>query len=139
MDTCFTIHMFLFLFLVSPMCTLPWSDQSQALTPWSGTYYSFPSDEPYALFLVGHSYSTCMYLPFAKEEPQPIAYMSFPQNSELALMPCITSHLPRTISHWITLPHNPTVFTLYHTWRQSLTPRSHPQSPKGLILRSLAA
>ena len=33
-------------------------------TMQSGTYYSFASDEPYALFLVDHSYLTCMYLPF---------------------------------------------------------------------------
>ena len=32
MDTWFMIHMFLLLFLVSPTCTLPWSDQSRALT-----------------------------------------------------------------------------------------------------------
>ena len=107
-------------------------------TAQSGTYYSFASDEPYALFLVDHSYLTCMYLPFPIAEPQPIAYTSFPQNSELTLMPHITSHSPCTISHCIALPHNPTVLTLYHTWRQSLTPRSHPLSPIGFKLRSPA-
>ena len=38
-------------------------------TMWSGTYYIFTSDEPYALFLVDHSYLTFMYLPFTKGEP----------------------------------------------------------------------
>ena len=66
-------HMFydshvLFLFLVSPMCTLLWSDQSWTLTMWSGTFYNFASDEPYALFLVDHLYLTCMYLPFETEK-----------------------------------------------------------------------
>ena len=107
----------------------------------SGTYYSFTSDEPYACFLVYHLYLTCLYFTFCsdhKEESQPIAYTSFPQDWELALTPHITSLSPCTILHCITLPHNPTVFTLHHTWRQSLTPRSHPQSPIGFILRSLA-
>ena len=44
----------LLLFLVAPMCTLPWSDQSQALAPHGQGLL----DEPYALFLVFHSYST---------------------------------------------------------------------------------
>ena len=86
-------------------------------TTWSGTYYIFALYEPYALFLVDHLYLTCMYLPFAKGEPQPIAYTSFPQNSELALTPCTTLHLSHTISHHITLSCNPTVLTLHHTWR----------------------
>ena len=33
-------------------------------TTQSGTYYSFALDEPYALFLVCHSYLTYLYLPF---------------------------------------------------------------------------
>ena len=107
-------------------------------TTQSGTYYSFTSDEPYPHFLVCHSYLTCLYLPFAPEKSQRIAHTSFPQHSELVLMPCITSHSSHTFSHCITLPCNCTVFTIYHTWRQSLTPRSHPQSPIGFILRSLA-
>ena len=36
-------------------------------TTWSGTFYSFTLDEPYALFLVDHSYLTCLYLPFDTE------------------------------------------------------------------------
>ena len=104
-------------------------------TTWSGTLYSFASDEPYALFLVDHLYLTCLYLPF---DTHNFTHTSFPQNSNLVLTPCITLCLPHTISHCITLPCNPTIFTLLHTWRWSLTPRSHPQSPIGFILRSLA-
>ena len=36
-------------------------------TTWSGTFYSFALDEPYAHFLVDHSYLTCLYLPFDTE------------------------------------------------------------------------
>ena len=44
-------------------------------TTQSGTYYSFASHEPYAHFIVDHSYLTCLYLPFAqkKRERQRIA------------------------------------------------------------------
>ena len=34
---------------------------------WSGTYYSFTSDEPCACYLVYQLYLTCLYLPFAPE------------------------------------------------------------------------
>ena len=107
-------------------------------TTRSGTFYSFALDEPYAHFLVYHSYLTCLYLPFAPYKSHTIAHMNFPQNSDLALTPHITPHLPHTISHCTALPHNPTVLTIDHTWRWSLTPRSHPQSPIGFILRSPA-
>ena len=36
-------------------------------TTWSGTFYNFTSDEPYAHFLVCHSYLTCLYLPFTPD------------------------------------------------------------------------
>ena len=107
-------------------------------TTWSVTFYSFASDEPYALFHVLHLYLTCLYLPFAQKKSYTIAHTSFPQNSDLALTLCITLHPPHTISHCIILPRNPTVFTIYHTWRQSFTSRLHPQSPIGFILRSPA-
>ena len=80
-------------------------------TPWSGTFYSFTLDEPYAPFLVDHSYLTCLYLPF---DTHNFNHMSFPQNSNLAVTPHITLCSPHTISHCITLPWNPTIFTLLH-------------------------
>ena len=131
-------HVFTSILSISNVCpSTVWPIMSPC-TMRSGTYYNFTSDEPYACFLVFHSYLTCLYLPFAPYKSQPIAYTSFPQNSELALTPCITPHLPHTISHHTTLPHNSTVFTIYHTWRWSHTPRLHPQSPIGFILRSPA-
>ena len=57
------IHMYLLLFLVSPMCPLLRSNQSQVLTP-HGQALSITS--PYAHFLVCHLYLTCLYLPFAE-------------------------------------------------------------------------
>ena len=54
---------------------------TRSRTTWSGT---FSITLPYACILVYHSYLTCLYLPFARErslpKPQPIAYMSLPQN-----------------------------------------------------------
>ena len=67
MDTWFTIHMYLLLFLASPMCPLLWSDQSQALTLHS---LALSITLPYARFLVFHSYLTCLYLPFALQRDQ---------------------------------------------------------------------
>ena len=139
MDTWFMIHLFLLLFLVSPMCALPWSDQSRALTP-HGQALCF-----------GWALCSLSCLPFvfnlpvfylslrpSSEKNHTITYMSFPQNWDLALAACTISHLSHTILHHNTLPHNPTVFTLHHTWRWSLSPRSHPQSLIGFILRSPA-
>ena len=126
MDIWLMIHMYLFLFLVSPMCPLLWSDQSWVLTP-HGQALSITS--PYAHFLVFHSYLTCLYLPFARTpspKPQPIAYMSLPQNWDLALTLHTISHLFCTISHHISLPQSHCLYLPQYTWRQSLTPRSHP-------------
>ena len=39
-------------------------------TVGSGTYYSFTSDEPYACFLVYHSYLTCLYFTFCSDHHQ---------------------------------------------------------------------
>ena len=58
-----------------------WSDQSRVLT-LHGQALSITS--PYAHILVYHLYLTCLYLPFTERtsllKPQPIAYMSLPQN-----------------------------------------------------------
>ena len=80
MDTCLTIHMYLLLFLVSPMCPLLRSNQSQVLAP-HGQALSITS--PYAHFLVCHLYLTCLYLPFAQkiitEAPTNCLYESPPE------------------------------------------------------------
>ena len=61
-------------------------------TVWSGTFYSFASDEPYALFLVDHSYLTYMYLPFDTENHP----YKFPPEFRLSTY---TSHHIALISH----------------------------------------
>ena len=109
------IHMFLLLFLVSLTCPVVQPIMSPH-TAWSGTYYSFTLDEPYALFLVDHSYLTCMFLPFAHRRAPTNCLYEFPPELRFSTY----AHLSCIISHCITLPHNPTVFTLHHTWRQSL-------------------
>ena len=91
-------------------------------TTWSGTYYSFTLDEPYAHFLVDHSYLTFLYLTF---KTITIAHTSFPQNSDPALMPCIAPHSPHTIFHHITLPHSPTTLTYYTTPGDDPLPPDH--------------
>ena len=52
-------------------------------TVQSGTYYNFTLDEPYARFLVFHSYLTCLYLPFTqniiREEPHNHLYKFPPE------------------------------------------------------------
>ena len=127
MDIWLTIHMYLLLFLASPTCPLLQSDQSWGLAP-RGQALSIAS--PYAHILVYHSYLTSLYLPFAKKtslpKPQPIAYMSLPQNWDFALMLHTYFALFRTISHRIALPQSHRLYLPQYTWRQSLTPRSHP-------------
>ena len=39
-------------------------------TAWSGTFYNFTLDEPYAHFLVYHSYLTCLYFTFCSDHHQ---------------------------------------------------------------------
>ena len=96
-------------------------------TTQSGTFYSFALDEPYARFLVNHSYLTCLYLPFAPErdrEPYNCPY-EFPPGFRLSTY---TSHCIAFASHHFTLHHTASqshhLYLLYHTWRQSLTPRA---------------
>ena len=114
MDTWFTIHMYLLLFLVSPMCPLLQSNQSWALTP-HGQALSITS--PYAHFLVFHSYLTCLYLPFAhiiiREEPHNCLYQ-FPPELRFSTYAshCLTPILHRTASqsHCLYLiPHLETI------------------------------
>ena len=68
MNIWLTIHMYLLLFLASPMCPLLWSDQSRGLAP-HGQALSIAS--PYARILVYHLYLTCLYLPFVKGTSSP--------------------------------------------------------------------
>ena len=67
-------------------------------TMWTGTYYSFTSDEPYALFLVDHSYLTCLYLPFNTENHP----YEFPPELKLSTY---TSHGTASTSHHFSQLH----------------------------------
>ena len=121
-DTWFMIHNFWLLFLVSPTCALLRSDQSQALA-LRGQALHF-----------GWALCSLSYLPFvfnlpvfylslrtSSQNSQRITHTSFPQNWDLALMPCTISHLSHTISH---LSHH---FTSHCTALQShcLYPTPH--------------
>ena len=128
MDIWLTIHMYLLLFLVSPTCPLLQSDQSRVPAP-HGQALSIAS--PYAHVLVYHSYLTCLYLPFAKKTesitkaPTNCLYES-PQNWDFALTLRTYFALFCTISLRIALPWSHRLYLPQYTWRQSLTPRSHP-------------
>ena len=137
MDTWFMIHMYLLLFLVSPMCPLLQSDQSWALT-LHGQALSITL--PYAHFLVYHLYLTCLYFTFRRtssEKSHTLAYTSFPQNWDLALMP----HLA-LISHYFASHHTatipPSLLATLHLETIPCPQIAPPQSPIGFILRSPA-
>ena len=139
MDTWLMIHMYLLLFLVSPICPLLQSDQSWALTPCSQALFL---TLPYAHFLVCHSYLTCLYLPFAqkiiREEPHTCLYQS---PSELRFSTYASHHLT-LISHYFTshctatIP--PSLLATIHLETIPYPQIAPPQSPIGFILRSLA-
>ena len=131
MDIWLMIHMYLLLFLASPMCPLLRSDQSQVLAP-CGQALSIAS--PYARILVYHSYLTSLYLPFTRtiitESLTICLYESPPELRFCAY----ASHLFCTIlhyfaSHCIALPRSHRLYQPQYTLRQSLTPRSHPLRP----------
>ena len=130
------IHMYLLLFLVSPMWPLPWSNQSQALTPCS---QALSITLPYAHFLVYHSYLTCLYLPFAQTEephnclyqfPPELRFSTYALHRLALILPHFTSHRIASQSH-----------CLYPTAHLEMIPCSQiapPQSLIGFILKSLA-
>ena len=75
-------------------------------TTWSGTCYSFASDELCAWFLAYHSYITCLYLPYHPRLPE----YKFPPEFRFNVFasPCPISYLE-------TIP-----YPLYRTLRASL-------------------
>ena len=130
------IHMYLLLFLVSPMCPLPWSNQSQALALYN---QALSITSLYACFLVYHSYLTCLYLPFAQtEEPHNCLYQ-FPP--ELRFSTYALHHLA-LISHHFTSRHTAMIPpSLLVTTHLEMIPHPQiepPHSLIGFILRSLA-
>ena len=106
----------------------------------SGTYCSFASDEPCAHILDYHSYLTHLYLPFAIYNFPPdfrlrssyslIALPTFSQHAFTSPFTFAMLHFTPQ-SHHLCLSHT----CHYHTWRQFLTPWSHPQSLIGFMLR----
>ena len=95
-------------------------------TAWSGTFYNFAlcshSCLPFVFNLPVFTFHWRTSLP----KSQPIAYMSLPQNWDLALTLRTVSCLFRTILHHIALPWSHRLYLPQYTRRQSLTPRSHP-------------
>ena len=130
MDIWLTIHMYLLLFLASPMCPLLWSDQSWRLA-LRGQALSIAS--PYACILVYHSYLTCLYLPFAREHYRwspnhlptwvspriEISHLRFTLILRYFALFCIASHC-----------HNPTISTCHNTPGDNpLPPDRTPSEP----------
>ena len=125
-------HMFynshvLFLFLVSPMCALPQSNQSRTLALCSQalTIASLWISLSCLPFVFNLPVFTFHHI----EEPHNCLY-EFPP--ELRFSTYASHHIT---SHYLAIPLS---LLVHRTWRWSLTPRLHPQSPIGFILRSLA-
>ena len=95
-------------------------------TARSGTFYSFAICSHSCLPLVFNLPVFTFPQRRSLLKPQPIAYMSLPQNWDFALTLCTYFALFCTISHRIALPQSHHLYLPQYTWRQSLTPRSHP-------------
>ena len=139
MDIQLTIHMYLLLFLVSPTCSLLWSDQSQALTP-HGQALSITSH--YAHFLVFHLHLTCLYLPFERNIiAEALTNCLYESPPELRFSTCALHRLA-LISHYFALHRTAMIpLSLLATIHLETIPYPQiapPQSPIGFILRSLA-
>ena len=99
---------------------------TSSCTTRSGTFYSFTICSHSCLPFVFNLPVFTFCQPTSSPKPQPIAYMSLPQNWDFALTLCTYFALFRTISHRIALPRSHCLYLPQYTWRQSLTPRSHP-------------
>ena len=110
MDIWCTIHVFTFPFLVTSCASAMAQPITNHHNMWSGTYYSFTSDELCAHFVVYHVYLSHLYLPFKPERkfsPQisdlVCSAWSFhltPLHTFSLLHTCLASYpLPCTISH----------------------------------------
>ena len=131
--------MYLLLFLVSPMCPLLRSDQSQVLTP-RGQALSIAS--PYACILVYHSYLTCLYLSFVGniitealtnclyESPPELRFSTYASHHLALILHYFASHRTATIP--------PSLLATIHLETIPYSQIAPPQSPIGFILRSLA-
>ena len=95
-------------------------------TVWSDTFYSFTICSHSCLPFIFNLPVFTFHQKTSSPKPQPFAYMSLPQNWDFALMLCTYFALFCTILHRIALPRSHHLYLLQYTWRQSLTPRSHP-------------
>ena len=140
MDIWLTIHMYLLLLLVSPMCPLLRSNQSQGLA-LRGQALSIAS--PYARILVYHLYLTCLYLPFTRGNiiTEALTNCLYGSPPELRFR-TYASHLFCTILHYFTSHRTAMIpLSLLATINLETIPYPQiapPQSPIGFILRSLA-
>ena len=136
MDIWLTIHMYLLLFLASPMCPLLQSDQSRGLAP-RGQALSIAL--PYARILVYHSYLTSLYLPFMKKD-----HHRSPNHLPIWVSPRIEiSHLRFTLISRYFASHRtamipPSLLATIHLETIPYPQITPPQSPIGFILRSPA-
>ena len=133
------IHMYLLLFLVSPTCPLLWSNQSQVLAP---RRQALSVTSPYACFLVFHSYSTCLYLPFGGNIiTEALTNCLYESPPELRFS-TYASHRLMLISHYFASHRTATIpLSLLATIHLETIPYPQiapPQSPIGFILRSPA-
>ena len=112
----------LLLFLVSPTCLLPWSNQSQALTPRGQVLCLV-----WALCSLS-CFSFIFNLPFKREQ---FTHTSFPQNSDLSTY---ASHCTMLISHYLT--SHRTALQSHHLYLYT-TPGDDPLPPRSHPLRAL--
>ena len=119
-------HVFTSILSVSNVPPLAVWPITSSRTARSGTFYSFAicshSCLPFVFNLPVFTFCHTTSLP----KPQPVAYMSLPQNWDFALTLRTCFALFHTISLRITLPRSHCLYLPQYTWRQSLTPRSHP-------------
>ena len=99
---------------------------TRSRTMRSGTFYSFAIRSHSCLPFIFNLSVFTFHQGTLSLKPQPIAYMSLPQNWDFALTLRAYFALFRTISHCIALPRSHRLYLPHYTWRQSLTPRSHP-------------
>ena len=103
-------------------------------TAWSGTFYNFTLCSHSCLPFIFNLPVFTFHERTSSQKPQPIAYMSLPQNWDLALMPCTVSHTFRTISHCTAMIPLSLLATI-HLETIPYPQIAPPQSPIGFILR----
>ena len=117
-------HVFTSILSISNMSPPAVRPIMSSCTVRSGTFYNFTLCSYSCLPFVFNLPVFYLSLRTSSEKSLTIAYTSFPQNWDLALMPHTISHLFHTILHHIALPQFHCLYLPRHTWRQSLAPRA---------------